>query len=153
MAVAIESHGVRARAAIWGKCPMKRLLLAAVLLVLLAGGYYFRGLFVETQDLGGRVFQYTLHSGKPDELYRFVSVAEAQMRRLPGLQDVSSNLQVESTIVNVDRHEVMLPGITISFRLRPGVALGEAIDQIQVMERQLVLPASITTVFSERLGR
>ena len=32
--------------------------LAAVLLVLLAGGYYFRGFFFKTQDLTGRVFQY-----------------------------------------------------------------------------------------------
>jgi hypothetical protein len=47
------------------------------------------------------------------------------MRRLPGLQDVSSDLQVESTqmIVNVDRQKGpvlgMLRGITISFKLAP----------------------------------
>jgi multidrug efflux pump subunit AcrB len=38
--------------------------------------------------------------------------------------------------------------VTISFNLAPGVALGEAIDQIQNMERQLALPATITPGFS-----
>jgi multidrug efflux pump subunit AcrB len=139
---------------------MKRLLLAAVLLVLLAGGYYFRGFFFKTEDLTGRVYEHRLSSGNPDELYRSVPVVEAQMRRLPGLQDVNSDLQVETTqtIVEVDRQTMrpvyaMLPGITISFKVAPGVALGEAIHQIQDMEKQLALPATITSVFSERLGR
>jgi len=39
--------------------------LAAVLLVLLAGEYCFRGFFFKTQDLTGRVFQYSLHSAIP----------------------------------------------------------------------------------------
>jgi multidrug efflux pump subunit AcrB len=38
--------------------------------------------------------------------------------------------------------------VTISFNLAPGVALGEAIDQVQNMERQLALPATITPGFS-----
>jgi multidrug efflux pump subunit AcrB len=155
---------------------MKRLLLAAVLLVLLAGGYYFRGLFFKTQDLTGSVFQYTLYSGNPDELYRFVPVVEAQMLRLPGLQDVNSDLQVEvSETIDLDRQKaegcdrlrddrtkfsacmerakVMLPGITISFKLAPGVAIGQAIDEIKVMETRLALPATITASFSMRPGR
>jgi hypothetical protein len=119
---------------------MKRLVLAAVLLILLAGGYYFRGFFLETQDLN--IHLYTLYSGNPDELYRFEPVVEAQMRRLPILQDVNSDLQVEiSETIDLDlkaegcdrlrddrtkfsacvaRAKVMLPGITISFKLAPG---------------------------------
>jgi multidrug efflux pump subunit AcrB len=153
---------------------MKRLLLAGVLLVLLAGGYYFRGFFFKAQDLN--IYQYTLNSGNADELYRFEPVVEAEMRRLPGLQDVNSDLQVEvSETIDLDRQKaegcdrlrddhtkfsacmerakVMLPGITISFKIAPGVALGQAIDQIQDMERQLALPATITTSFSKRSGR
>jgi multidrug efflux pump subunit AcrB len=153
---------------------MKRLLLAGVLLALLAGGYYFRGFFFETQNLN--TYQYTLHSGNPDELYRFEPVVEAEMRRLPVLQDVNSDLQVEApeTIdlerqkaegcdqlrddrtkfsACVARAKVMLPGITISFKLAPGVALAQAIDQIQVMEKRLALPATITTGFSMRPRR
>ena len=155
---------------------MKRLLLAAVLLVLLAGGYYFRGFFFKAQDLTGRVYEYRLSSGNPDELYRFEPVVEAEMRRLPVLQDVNSDLRVEvSETIDLDRQKtegcdrlrddrtkfsacmerakVMLPGITISFKLAPGARLAQAIDQIQVMERRLALPATVTTGFSMRPGR
>ncbi|HKD27022.1 MAG TPA: efflux RND transporter permease subunit [Xanthobacteraceae bacterium] len=45
-------------------------------------------------------------------------------------------------------HQGQLPAVTISFNLAPGVALGEAIDQIQNMERQLALPATIAPGFS-----
>ncbi len=38
--------------------------------------------------------------------------------------------------------------MTISFNLAPGVALGEAIDRIQEMERRLVFPPTITAGFS-----
>ncbi len=130
---------------------MKRLSLATVLLALLAGGYYFRGSFFETQNLN--IYQYTLYSGNLDELYRFEPVVEAQMRQLPVLQDVNSDLQVESSQTFVDRQKVVLPGITISFKLAPGVALGQAIGEIQDMERRLALPATITASFSMRSGR
>jgi HAE1 family hydrophobic/amphiphilic exporter-1 len=45
-------------------------------------------------------------------------------------------------------HLGQLPAVTISFNLAPGVALGEAIERIQDMERGLGLPATITTGFS-----
>jgi HAE1 family hydrophobic/amphiphilic exporter-1 len=179
-------------------------------------------------------YQYTLQSGSLDELYRFAPLVEAQMRRLPVLQDVGSDLQIKSpqAIVNVDRqkaaalgltaeqirttlynsfgsrqvatlytasndyavilelgpsfqenadalskvfvrstagqlvplgtvatisqvagsltvnHQGQLPAVTISFNLAPGVALGQAMDQIQEMERRLALPATITPGFS-----
>jgi hydrophobic/amphiphilic exporter-1 (mainly G- bacteria), HAE1 family len=193
---------------------------------------------VQNLNIGVRstrsLYQYTLQSGNLDELYRFAPLVEAQMRRLPVLQDVGSDLQIKSpqTIVNVDRqkaaalgltaeqirttlynsfgsrqvatiytasndhavilelgpafqenadalskvfvrstagqliplgtvvtvsrvagpltvnHQSQLPAVTISFNLAPGVALGDAIDQIQEMERRLALPATITPGFS-----
>jgi HAE1 family hydrophobic/amphiphilic exporter-1 len=45
-------------------------------------------------------------------------------------------------------HQGQLPAVTISFNLAPGVALGEAIEQIQEMERRLALPAAITPGFA-----
>src|SRR5258705_12210068 len=45
-------------------------------------------------------------------------------------------------------HQGQVPAVTISFNLAPGVALGEAIDQIQDMERRMGLPATITPGFS-----
>jgi HAE1 family hydrophobic/amphiphilic exporter-1 len=193
---------------------------------------------VQNLNIGVRsarsLYQYTLQSGNLDELYRFAPLVEAQMRRLPILQDIGSDLQIRSpqAIVNVDRqkaaalgltaeqirttlynsfgsrqvatiytpsndyavileldpsfqqnaddlskvfvrsaagqlvplgtvatvtqaagpltvnHLGQLPAVTISFNLAPGVALGEAIDQIQDMARRLALPDTITPGFS-----
>jgi hydrophobic/amphiphilic exporter-1 (mainly G- bacteria), HAE1 family len=179
-------------------------------------------------------YQYTLQSGDLDQLYRFAPLVEAQMRRLPVLEDVGSDLQIKSpqAVVDVDRdkaaalgltaeqirntlyssfgtrqvatiytasndyavilevapsfqqtaddlakvflrsaggqlvpletvatigqvsgpqtinHLGQLPSVTISFNLAPGVALGEAIEQILDMEKRLALPAAISTGFS-----
>jgi len=193
---------------------------------------------VQNLNIGVRsnrsAYQYTLASTNLDELYRFAPLIEAQMRRLPSLQDVGSDLQIKNpqAVINVDRqkaaalgltaeqirttlynafgsrqvatiltasndyavilelgpsfqentealskvfvrssagqlvplgtvarvsqvagpltvtHQGQLPAVTISFNLAPGLALGEAIDQIQKMERQLALPATITPGFS-----
>jgi len=45
-------------------------------------------------------------------------------------------------------HQGQLPAVTISFNLAPGVALGEAIERIQEMERRLVFPPTITAGFA-----
>jgi HAE1 family hydrophobic/amphiphilic exporter-1 len=45
-------------------------------------------------------------------------------------------------------HQGQLPAVTISFNLAPGVALGDAINRIQDMERRLVFPPTITAGFS-----
>jgi HAE1 family hydrophobic/amphiphilic exporter-1 len=193
---------------------------------------------VQNLNIGVRsnrsLYQYTLQSGNLDELYRFAPLVEAQMRRLPVLQDVGSDLQIKNpqALVNIDRekaaslslsaeqirttlynafgsrqvatiftasndyavilelgpsfqksadalskvfvrsaagqlvplatvatvtqvagpltvtHQGQLPAVTVSFNLAPGVALGEAIEQIQEMERRLALPATITPGFS-----
>jgi hydrophobic/amphiphilic exporter-1 (mainly G- bacteria), HAE1 family len=44
-------------------------------------------------------------------------------------------------------HSSQLPSVTLSFNLRPGVALSQATDEVQRMANQ-VLPGSITTGFS-----
>ena len=44
-------------------------------------------------------------------------------------------------------HLGQLPAVTISFNLRPGVALGEAVEKIQGVERELRLPATLSTSF------
>ncbi|WP_158814571.1 efflux RND transporter permease subunit [Methylocapsa sp. S129] len=44
-------------------------------------------------------------------------------------------------------HQGQFPAITISFNLAPGVALGPATTAIQRAERELRLPASVTTTF------
>jgi HAE1 family hydrophobic/amphiphilic exporter-1 len=44
-------------------------------------------------------------------------------------------------------HIGQLPSVTISFNLREGVSLGEAVDQIRQATDQMGLPASISTAF------
>jgi hydrophobe/amphiphile efflux-1 (HAE1) family protein len=44
-------------------------------------------------------------------------------------------------------HQGQFPAVTISFNLAPGVALGEAIDKIQALERQLQMPATVGGAF------
>jgi HAE1 family hydrophobic/amphiphilic exporter-1 len=44
-------------------------------------------------------------------------------------------------------HNGQLPAVTVSFNLRPGVALGQAVDEIQKAVRDLRVPATITTSF------
>jgi HAE1 family hydrophobic/amphiphilic exporter-1 len=44
-------------------------------------------------------------------------------------------------------HQGQQPSVTISFNLRPGFSLGQAVDAIQKLERDERLPASITTGF------
>jgi HAE1 family hydrophobic/amphiphilic exporter-1 len=44
-------------------------------------------------------------------------------------------------------HQGQQPSVTISFNLRPGFSLGQAVDEISKLEQQEHLPASITTGF------
>ena len=44
-------------------------------------------------------------------------------------------------------HLGQLPAVTISFNLKPGVALGDAVTQIRAMERELRLPVTLSTTF------
>jgi hydrophobic/amphiphilic exporter-1 (mainly G- bacteria), HAE1 family len=193
---------------------------------------------VQNLNIGARpsksLYQYTLQAGDLQELFRFAPLVDAAIRRLPSLQDISSDLQIRSpqAILRVDQqkaatlgltseqirttlydsfgsrqvatiytasndyavileldpryqentedlartfvrstagqlvplstvatvsqaagpltvnHQGQLPAVTISFNLAPGVSLGEAINQIQDMERQLVFPPTITAGFA-----
>jgi HAE1 family hydrophobic/amphiphilic exporter-1 len=42
-------------------------------------------------------------------------------------------------------HQGQLPSVTLSFNLLPGVSLGDAVDRIRKMEREMNLPVSLTT--------
>ncbi|MGH7413180.1 MAG: efflux RND transporter permease subunit [Candidatus Rokuibacteriota bacterium] len=44
-------------------------------------------------------------------------------------------------------HLGQLPAVTLSFNLRPGVSLGHAVEQVQQVERDLRLPATMSTSF------
>jgi HAE1 family hydrophobic/amphiphilic exporter-1 len=44
-------------------------------------------------------------------------------------------------------HLGQLPAVTISFNLKPGVALGDAVADIQKLQRELAVPATLSTSF------
>jgi HAE1 family hydrophobic/amphiphilic exporter-1 len=44
-------------------------------------------------------------------------------------------------------HQSQLPSVTIAFNLAPGVSLGEAVERIQAMEREMNLPVTVSTGF------
>jgi HAE1 family hydrophobic/amphiphilic exporter-1 len=186
--------------------------------------------------IGGQLtksqYAYTLQSPDTRELYSVAPKLEAELRKLPTLQDVTSDLQMKNPQVNIDidrdkasamgvsaqqiedalytaygdrqistiyapnnayrvvmtvapeyqdnptalsllyirnsnnqlvpldavahvdrtvgpmsiNHLGQLPAVTISFDLRPGVALGDAVSQIDQVSRR-VLPQSITSSF------
>jgi HAE1 family hydrophobic/amphiphilic exporter-1 len=184
-------------------------------------------------QLSKSLYQFTLQGADVKELYQAAPQLEGRMRRLPDLQDVTSDLQVTSpqVIVDIDRdkaqslgltadqienalytaygqrqistiytptnqywvimeleprfqrdptalsllyvrsstgkqvplntvakltrtvgpltvtHAGQLPSVTISFNLKPGVSLGEAVQQIQNLATDLRLPATISTSF------
>jgi len=186
--------------------------------------------------IGGQLtksqYQFTLQSPNPTELYQSAQDLEGQLRKLPQLQDVTSDMQVANpeihvaidrdkaaslgvsveqiesalyssygdrwistifapnnqyrvilelaeayqqdpsalallyvrassgqlvpldALVSLERrvgpltinHAGQLPAVTLSFNLRPGVSLGEAVDQVDRVARR-TLPATVTTSF------
>ena len=186
--------------------------------------------------IGGKMtkslYQYTLSSPQTDQLYEYAQKFEGRMKNLPGLEDVTSDLQIKNPQANVlvdrdkaaalgvtpqqvedalysaygqrlvspiytsndeywvvmqaqDRfqsdpnmlselyissasgqlvplsavskfttslgpltvnHNGQLPSVTISFDLAPGVALGQAVSEVEGLAKSM-LPISITTEF------
>jgi hydrophobic/amphiphilic exporter-1 (mainly G- bacteria), HAE1 family len=68
------------------------------------GGYQTRSLY-----------QYTLQDPDTEELYRAAPQFEERMRKIPGLQDVTSDLQIRNPQVNVslDRDKIAALGLTV----------------------------------------
>ncbi len=65
------------------------------------------------------LYQFTLQDTDTDELYRYAPVLEERVRQLPGLEDVSSDLQIKSPQVRVDLDRDRI------------AALGLAVDQVE----------------------
>ena len=72
---------------------------------------------VQNLSLGGRLskgqYQYTLQGGDLQELYKWAPVLEAEIKRAPGFQDVSTDLQIRSpqAIIQVDKDRAATMGV------------------------------------------
>ena len=65
-------------------------------------------------------------------------------------QEVPLSTLVDSTITGapiVINHQGLFPATTISFNLKPGFALGDAVDAIRKIEQQSGKPQSLVTAF------
>ncbi|MDR1164215.1 MAG: efflux RND transporter permease subunit [Candidatus Accumulibacter sp.] len=51
----------------------------------------------------------------------------------------------QSTQALTINHQGQLPSVTISFNLLPGFSLGQAVDRIQALEREMRIPATLNT--------
>jgi len=79
--------------------------------------------------------------GDPNALSRIhVRGASGVLVPLDTLVRVSRNVQPLTV-----SHQGQLPSVTLSFNLLPGVSLGQAVDKLKVMEKELNPPISVTT--------
>jgi multidrug efflux pump subunit AcrB len=58
-----------------------------------------------------------------------------------------AHIKTESAPLTIT-HQGQFPAITLSFNLRPGASLGEAVKAIQQTEQQIGLPETVVTTFS-----
>ena len=73
-----------------------------------------------------------------------IYIPSATGQEVPLGQLVKSVIRVAPLIVN---HQGQFPSVTLSFNLKPGVALGPAVNAIARVKQQLHVPASLATSF------
>jgi HAE1 family hydrophobic/amphiphilic exporter-1 len=79
----------------------------------------------------------------PDAL-RNIYVPSSSGQEVPLSTLTNSTITAAPIVIN---HQSMFPSTTISFNLKPGVALGTAVDAIRQFERQSGKPLSLVTTF------
>jgi len=83
------------------------------------------------------------YQGDPSALSRiYLRAATGQLVPLNAITSFSRS--VGPLTVN---HQGQLPAVTVSFNLAPGVAIGTAVNAIRDAEREVKLPATVTTSF------
>jgi multidrug efflux pump len=79
----------------------------------------------------------------PDTLSR-IYVNSSGGQQVPLSTLVNSKITTMPLVIN---HQGLFPSVTISFNLKPGVALGDAVNAIRQFEQQSGKPLSLTTAF------
>ncbi|MGY3617304.1 multidrug efflux RND transporter permease subunit [Bradyrhizobium sp. USDA 10063] len=78
------------------------------------------------------------------EALKDIYVNSASGQQVPLSQLVKSEIKPAPILIN---HQSMFPSVTISFNLKPGASLGEAVTGIQSIEKETGKPASLATSF------
>jgi len=79
----------------------------------------------------------------PDAL-KDIYVKSSTGKQVPLSDLVHTEIKPAPILIN---HQSMFPSVTISFNLKPGVALGDAVAAVQKVEKETGKPASLTTSF------
>ena len=79
----------------------------------------------------------------PDSL-KDIYVKSTTGKQVPLSDLVHTEIKSAPILIN---HQSMFPSVTISFNLKPGTALGDAVAAVQKMEKDIEKPASLTTSF------
>ncbi len=78
------------------------------------------------------------------EALRDIYLNSSSGQQVPLSTLVHSDIKPAPIVIN---HQGMFPSVTISFNLKPGAALGDAVAAIQTIEKQTGKPASLATSF------
>jgi hydrophobe/amphiphile efflux-1 (HAE1) family protein len=78
------------------------------------------------------------------EALKDIYLNSASGQQVPLSTLVNSTVKPAPILIN---HQSMFPSVTISFNLRPGIALGDAVTAIQKIEKDTDKPASLETSF------
>ena len=78
------------------------------------------------------------------EALKGIYVNSSNGKQVPLSDLVHTEIKSAPILIN---HQSMFPSVTISFNLKPGVALGDAVAAIQKIERDTDKPASLSTSF------
>ncbi|MGY3603063.1 MULTISPECIES: efflux RND transporter permease subunit [unclassified Bradyrhizobium] len=78
------------------------------------------------------------------EALKDIYVNSASGQQVPLSQLVKSGIKPAPILIN---HQSMFPSVTISFNLKPGASLGEAVAGIQKIEKETGKPPSLATSF------
>jgi HAE1 family hydrophobic/amphiphilic exporter-1 len=82
------------------------------------------------------IYQFTLQDTDTDTLYRVAPILEDRMRRLPGLEDVSSDLQVKN------------PQIRVKLNRDKIAALGLSVDQVETALYNAYGTRQVSTIYA-----
>jgi HAE1 family hydrophobic/amphiphilic exporter-1 len=78
------------------------------------------------------------------EALRDIYVSSSTGQQVPLSTLVHAETKPAPILIN---HQSMFPSVTLSFNLKPGVALGDAVAAIQAIEHELGKPSSLTASF------
>ena len=83
----------------------------------------------------------------PERPERAVEDLRSGPQRRAGAAQQRSRISSRSVEPLLVSHQGQFPAVTLSFNLAPGISIGQAVDKIQALERELRMPPTVTGSF------